>query len=45
MLTATLEQRNAFSAAGVQAIDVDDSTLERELERMVLTYLDVRPAS
>lgn len=44
MLTATLEQRNAFSAARLQAIDVDDETLERELERMLLAYLDVRPA-
>lgn len=49
MVTATLEQRNALSAAGVgttdfeMAMEVDDATLARELERMALSYLMVTP--
>ncbi len=42
MVTATLEQRNAFAAAQVREVDVDDEILAQELERMVLAYLDVR---
>lgn len=43
MVTATLEQRNAFAAAEVREVDMDDDLLETELGRMVLAYLDVRP--
>lgn len=43
VLTATLEQRNGFVASGVAEVDVPDEVLERELVRMILAYLDVRP--
>jgi len=42
VLTATLEQRNGFAASGIVEVDVSDEVLERELARLVLSYLDVR---
>jgi AcrR family transcriptional regulator len=43
-LTATLEQRNALEASGVDAVKIDDEALIEELSRMMLAYLGVRPA-
>lgn len=41
VVTATLEQRNAFDASGVDAGDISDATLVEELERMLAAYLGV----
>lgn len=43
MVTSTLEQRNAFAAAEVREVDMDDEVLAAELGRMVIAYLEVRP--
>lgn len=41
VVTATLEQRNAFAVSGLAEVDVDDDVLAAELSRMVLAYLGV----
>jgi AcrR family transcriptional regulator len=41
-VTATLEQRNAFDAAGLPEVRVTDDELASELFRMMTRYLDVR---
>lgn len=41
VVTATLEQRNAFAVSGLEAVAIADATLARELERMVCAYLGV----
>lgn len=38
-VTATLEQRNAFSVSRLPEVEVDDDALVRELTRMVRVYL------
>lgn len=43
VVTATLEQRNAFASAGVREVDVDDDALAEELRRMVVAYLAIKP--
>jgi AcrR family transcriptional regulator len=43
VVTATLEQRNAFDESGVADVLVEDATLVEELSRVVLRYLDVQP--
>ncbi len=38
-VTATLEQRNAFSVSGLPEVEVEESILVEELTRMVRSYL------
>jgi AcrR family transcriptional regulator len=39
VVTATLEQRNAFAVSGLREVDVTDEVLVCELERMMRAYL------
>ena len=39
VVTATLEQRNAFAVSGLAEVDVADEVLVTELTRMVRVYL------
>lgn len=39
VVTATLEQRNAFAVSGLPDVAVSDAVLTRELDRMVCAYL------
>lgn len=41
VVTATLEQRNAFAVSGLSDVDVSDEVLVVELERLVRAYLGV----
>lgn len=41
VVTATLEQRNAFAVSALPDVDVSDEVLVRELDRMVCAYLGV----
>lgn len=41
VVTATLEQRNAFAVSGLADVAIPDEVLTRELERMVCAYLGV----
>jgi AcrR family transcriptional regulator len=43
VVTATLEQRNGLEAGGGE-VAISDEALSEELSRMILGYLDVRPA-
>jgi AcrR family transcriptional regulator len=42
-ITATLEQRNAFSVSGMPEVEIDDVVLVEELTRMVRAYLAAPP--
>lgn len=44
VVTATLEQRNAFAVSALPDVDVPDAVLVRELDRMVCAYLGVADA-
>lgn len=41
VVTATLEQRNAYAVSGLEEVGVADAVLVRELDRMVCAYLGV----
>lgn len=41
VVTATLEQRNAFEVGGLAELSVDDDVLVAELDRMLAAYLGV----
>jgi AcrR family transcriptional regulator len=41
VVTATLEQRNAFAESGLPEVAIDDEVLATELERMLCAYLGV----
>ena len=41
VVTATLEQRNAYAVSGLDEVAVSDAVLTRELDRMVCAYLGV----
>ncbi len=43
VVTATLEQRNAFAVSGLPDVSVSDAVLVRELDRMVCAYLGIAP--
>ena len=41
VVTATLEQRNAFAVSGRAEVTIADAVLVRELDRMICAYLEV----
>ena len=41
VVTATLEQRNAFAMSGLEELSISDAVLVAELDRMLVAYLDV----
>ncbi len=43
VVTATLEQRNAFESSNVPEVSLADEALADELSRMVLGYLGIKP--